>query len=81
MAYKKRRRLLGSNALARKLNIDQGKLVEFERQGLVKPKRNGLGHRIYGAADIERVKYLIRLMDEGHTMKQIRELASQKSTA
>ena len=75
-----RRRPPGGDKLARKLHINKQLLIRFERDGLVSPKRNRRGHRIYSGKDIRKVRGLIRLMDEGHTLEQIRELVPQNDT-
>lgn len=81
MAYKKRRRPPGGDKLARKLHVNKQMLIRFERDGLVTPERNKLGHRVYSRVDIQKIKAVIKLMDEGHTLEQIRRLGLQKAIA
>ena len=80
MSKKAHRRPPGGDRLARRLHINKQMLIRFERDGLVSPKRNRRGHRIYSSTDIRKIKKIIRFMDEGRTLEQICEIMSQKDT-
>ena len=48
----------------------------WERAGLLAPvTRNGSGHRRYADADLERIKFLIRLRATGMPIRQVRRYA------
>jgi len=43
------------------------------RYGLITPTRTGKGHRLYSMADIERIKEVLRLVEEGIPISQVRQ--------
>jgi len=42
------------------------------RYGLIQPQRTDKGHRLYSAADIERIREVLRLVEEGVSIGQVR---------
>ena len=43
------------------------------RYGLIQPHRTEKGHRLYSSSDIERIKEILRLVEEGIPIGQVRE--------
>lgn len=51
------------------------------RYGLLRPRRTPKGHRLYSGRDIERVRRIVRLIDRGIPVGQIREVLDGPSGA
>ncbi|MFP5504859.1 MAG: MerR family transcriptional regulator [Gammaproteobacteria bacterium] len=51
------------------------------RYGLVKPHRTDSGHRLYRASDVERIREILRLMDEGIPVGRIDAALRQQAAA
>lgn len=51
------------------------------RYGLVKPHRTDAGHRLYRASDVERIREILRLMDEGIPVGRIDAALRQQTEA
>jgi DNA-binding transcriptional MerR regulator len=49
-------------------------LHHYDRLGLLKPKRNGSGYRLYRESDLERLEQIVALKFLGLPLKDIREL-------
>ncbi len=49
-------------------------LHHYDRLGLLRPRRNGSGYRVYREADLERLEQIVALKFLGLPLKQIREL-------
>lgn len=49
------------------------------RYGLIKPRRTESGHRLYRASDVERIREILRLMDEGIPVSRIDAALQQQS--
>src|SRR4030066_1344759 len=47
------------------------------RYGLLKPKRTPKGHRLYSEQDIALIKSVLRLLDEGIAISQVRSMLEQ----
>lgn len=47
------------------------------RYGLITPKRTAKGHRLYSPEDIERIKIILNLMDDGIAISRIPQLINQ----
>ena len=43
------------------------------RYGLIKPTRTDSGHRLYSDEDIERIKLILELLDEGIAISRVKE--------
>ncbi|HAM43664.1 MAG TPA: MerR family transcriptional regulator [Propionibacteriaceae bacterium] len=53
----------------------------YERAGLIRPvARNSGGQRRYGAADIEWVRFLVRLRETGMPIRQMRHYAALRES-
>jgi DNA-binding transcriptional MerR regulator/methylmalonyl-CoA mutase cobalamin-binding subunit len=51
------------------------------RYGLIQPRRTDKGHRLYSASDIERIKQILRLVEEGISIGQVRDALQTSSSA
>lgn len=51
-------------AVSRMLKIHQQTIREYDRQGLVSPKRTPGATRLYSEADVERLRLIVKLVDE-----------------
>lgn len=51
------------------------------RYGLIKPHRTDSGHRLYRAGDVERIREILRLMDEGIPVSRIDAALRQQTQA
>jgi len=49
------------------------------RYGLITPTRTGKGHRLYSKVDIERIKEVLRLVEEGIPIGQVRQVLDSGS--
>ncbi|QQO08848.1 MerR family transcriptional regulator [Breznakiella homolactica] len=47
----------------------------YEKEGLLKPERNGSGRRVYDERDIAWIEFIKRLKDTGMPITEIREYA------
>lgn len=61
-------------AAARLVGVSPSTLRQWERQGLVHPARTGAGYRLYGEADIERLRRVRRMRHEQVNAPGIRRL-------
>ncbi|MFN8051684.1 MAG: MerR family transcriptional regulator [Acidimicrobiales bacterium] len=53
----------------------------YERRGLLaEPNRSASGYRLYGSADLERLRFLLRAKDLGFTLAEIGELFAAAAT-
>jgi DNA-binding transcriptional MerR regulator len=50
------------------------------RYGLIQPHRTDKGHRLYSASDIERIKQILRLVNEGISIGQVRDALQSSSS-
>lgn len=50
------------------------------RYGLVRPQRTPKGHRLYAEADIERIRHILQLLDQGIPIGQTRRLLDSDDT-
>lgn len=70
---------LNVNALVKILGINPHTLRGWERRyGAVTPKRDKEGRRLYSSKDIERIQYLMELVDKGHFIGQIAGMTTQE---
>jgi len=51
------------------------------RYGLIKPQRTAKGHRLYTAHDLERIRQVLALLDQGVAISQTRRLLDQPIAA
>ncbi len=51
-------------SVARMLNLHQQTIREYEKEGLLKPKRTAGGTRMYSQVDIERIRFISMLTQE-----------------
>ncbi len=66
---------LNVRALVRLLGINENTLRAWERRyGAVSPKRDGDGRRLYSSKDVQRLKLLSSLVQEGHSIGRIAKL-------
>jgi MerR family transcriptional regulator, light-induced transcriptional regulator len=64
-------------AVARKTGLSTHVLRAWERRyGVVEPKRNDAGTRVYDEADVVRLRLLKRVTQQGHAISQVAELAT-----
>ncbi len=56
-------------------------LHHYDRLGLLRPRRNGTGYRLYGIAELERLEQIVALKFLGLPLKQIRTLLDQDTRA
>ena len=49
-------------------------LHHYDRVGLLKPRRNGAGYRLYAERDLERLEHIVALKFLGLSLKQIKTL-------
>lgn len=56
-------------------------LHHYDRLGLLKPKRNGAGYRLYAAGDLARLEQIVALKFLGLPLKQIRTLLNRDRLA
>src|ERR1700748_2544881 len=54
-------------------------LHHYDRLGLLKPRRNGSGYRLYRDSDLERLEQIVALKFLGLPVKDIRELRDSAS--
>jgi DNA-binding transcriptional MerR regulator/methylmalonyl-CoA mutase cobalamin-binding subunit len=50
------------------------------RYGLIEPKRTTKGHRLYSSSDIERIREILRLVEEGIPIGQVRHALDASDT-
>jgi MerR family copper efflux transcriptional regulator len=63
--------------LAREAGVNIDTIRYYERNGLVpKPVRRASGYREYDAADVRRLRFILRAKDLGFTLAEIAELLS-----
>ncbi|MDH3733494.1 MAG: heavy metal-responsive transcriptional regulator [Gemmatimonadota bacterium] len=61
--------------IARRAEINISTLRFYERRGLVpEPARNAYGHRLYGAGEVNRLRFIKRAQRLGFTLAEIKEL-------
>ncbi len=48
------------------------------RYGLIRPQRTPKGHRLYSRADIERIRRIVSLLDEGIAVGRVREVLDRR---
>ncbi len=53
-------------------------LHHYDRLGLLKPRRNGAGYRLYAARDLERLEHIVALKFLGVPLKQIKTLMARE---
>jgi len=67
--------------VAKKLGITTRTIRYYEEIGLMgPPERLGGGTRMYGRADILRLKFILKLKDLGITLKEMQDLAANFDT-
>ncbi|GIF76108.1 MerR family transcriptional regulator [Asanoa siamensis] len=57
---------------ARLVGLSAHTLRYYEQEGLVRPARNGAGHREYAASDLRRLVFLTRMRLSGMTMTDLK---------
>jgi MerR family transcriptional regulator, light-induced transcriptional regulator len=50
------------------------------RYGLIRPKRTPKGHRLYSGEDIELIRHILRLLDQGVSIGQVGQLLEGRKT-
>lgn len=61
--------------LSDKTTVGTSTLRAWERRyGLLQPERTPKGHRLYSEIDVKRVKKILDLLDDGHTLPKIAEM-------
>lgn len=66
------------STLAAQTGVNSVTLRAWERRyGLLKPKRTPKGHRLYSEQDIALIKSVLRLLDEGIAISQVRSMLEQ----
>lgn len=61
-----------SNEISKILKVSKSTLHYYEHMGLITPKRNSNGYRIYQQSDIDTLKMIFLLKDLGFTLEDIR---------
>ncbi len=65
--------------LSERTGVGTSTLRAWERRyGLLTPERTPKGHRLYGERDVERVGYILSLLQEGHSLPAIAGLLSER---
>ena len=63
------------NEAARAAGVSARSLRHYEAQGLLAPRRDDLGYRVYGSADIEVAKGVQALIAAGFSTNEIAQIA------
>ncbi|KJC62914.1 transcriptional regulator, MerR family [Agreia bicolorata] len=64
--------LIGVADAAALVGLSAHTLRYYESEGLVRPQRDGAGHRVYGAADLRRLVFLTRMRVSGMVMLDLK---------
>ena len=68
--------------LSEKTSVGTSTLRAWERRyGLLHPQRTPKGHRLYSEADVRRVRKILDLLNDGHSLPGIAEMLSAKNSA
>ena len=68
--------------LAEKTRMGTSTLRAWERRyGLLKPQRTPKGHRLYGEEDVIRVRKIIDLVDDGHSLPEVARILTLEAGA
>jgi DNA-binding transcriptional MerR regulator len=73
--------LLNAAQAARVLNVSTKALRVYERQGLLKPRRNAADWRFYGAAEMERGQKIVALRGLGMSLARIKAVLAGSADA
>ena len=66
--------------LAEKTGVNSITLRAWERRyGLLKPKRDPKGHRLYSQADIDKVKKIVGYVEQGVAISQVKKLLKREA--
>ena len=75
-------RKLTLGLLARDLGLARASILNYERLGLLRPaERSAAGYRLYGDAEVERLRNIRRFREAGLTLAAIRDLLRPRSAA
>lgn len=62
-------------SVAEQVGINPETLRYYEREGLLEPpERSATGYRLYGDADLQRLRFISRSKDLGFSLRDIKEL-------
>lgn len=80
MDIEKNKAIFPIRILAEKTGINSITLRAWERRyGLLKPKRDPKGHRLYSQADIDKVKRIVTYVEQGVAISQVKKLLKREA--